>query len=69
MTAFNDTSEPRSAVFEEAVAALLARAPVTRRFGRSRPLHCPDCGHLMYADSGLAGTCPICPGLVPLARA
>jgi len=56
-------------VFDESVAAPLARAPLTRGFPRSRPLRCPDCGRLIYADPELAGTCPICPGLVPLARA
>jgi rubrerythrin len=66
MTALNDVSDARSAIFEESVGALLAGA---LGFPRSRPLRCPDCGHLIYADSGLAGTCPICPGLVPLARA
>jgi rubrerythrin len=66
MTALNNVSEPRSALFEESIAALLARVP---GFPRSRPLRCPDCGHQMHADSELAGTCPICPGLVPLARA
>jgi hypothetical protein len=66
MTALNDFSDPPSAVFEDSVAALLAGAPVALGFSRSRPLRCPDCGHLIYADSGLAGTCPICPGLIGL---
>ena len=66
MTALNDAFESPNAVFEESVAALLAGAPVTLEFQHSRPLRCPQCGHLMHADSELAGTCPICPGLVAL---
>jgi hypothetical protein len=69
MTALNDVSEPPSAMFEESVAALLASAPVAVGFQRSRPLRCPECRHLMHADSELTGTCPICLGLVPLAPA
>ena len=69
MTALNPVSEPPSTVFEQSVAALLARTPLTAGFQRSRPLRCPQCGQLMHADSELAGTCPICPGLVALQAA
>ena len=36
----------------------LKPAPFARR--------CPKCGHVIHSDSGIAGTCEYCPGLVPL---